>query len=130
MLTGQLTRGVDHKNDRFVDNVTIVSPGSEPMIDLSTPMAEYAFWLQHEYFRSRNRPTNLAKDGWYERRMSWFRELMDIMQVRDSEIVKGLRKIDVTESRSEQVDQEAISAQFLAHFKSSAFEIVDLNTQR
>jgi hypothetical protein len=119
---------VDHKSDRFVDNVSIFYPDGGLMIDLSTPMAEYAFWLQHEYFRSRTSSTDLAKEGWYERRMSWFRELMDVMQVRDSEIIKRMFEINITESRSEQVDQKAIAAQFGAYFRSTELGIVDLNT--
>ncbi|KAJ5809520.1 uncharacterized protein N7503_001738 [Penicillium pulvis] len=116
---------VDYKNDRFVRSITVGLPEAYSPLSLSTSMAEYAFWLQHEYFRSKTRMESITKEGWYERRMSWFRELKDIMQVRDSEIVNEMFRIDITESRSEKVDQKAIIEHFRAFLKSTVSENVD-----
>jgi hypothetical protein len=88
-------------------------------------MAHYAFWLQHEYSRGRTRLRNIANESWRERRMSWFRELMDVMQVRASEIIKDMREITITESRSELVDRKVIIEQFSACLNSTISETVE-----
>ncbi|KAJ5464122.1 hypothetical protein N7475_007257 [Penicillium sp. IBT 31633x] len=73
-------------------------------------MAEYAFWLQHEHSRT----SAPIKDGWYERRLSWFSELVNIMQVSVQEIVKMVKEMRVTERKSEEIDRNGISDQFSA----------------
>jgi hypothetical protein len=57
--------------------------------------------------------------------MSWFRELMDVMQVRASEIVNEMHRIGIIETRSEKVDQKVIIEHFLASMKSTASGSVD-----
>lgn len=59
---------------------------------------------------------SITKEGWYERRMSWFLELKGIMQVEDFDIIKDMHRIDITESRSEKVDGKAITEHFQAFF--------------
>jgi D-mannonate dehydratase len=55
-----------------------------------------------------------VKDGWYERRLSWFAELMDTMKVPAQTIEKELKEIKITESRLETIDQEEIVHRFRA----------------
>ncbi|KAJ5657634.1 uncharacterized protein N7484_001283 [Penicillium longicatenatum] len=117
---GSETREVDYNNDRFVYELTIGDWEISSPILLQRSMAEYAFWLQHEHTRSRTRLSGITQEGWYERRMSWFRELMDVMQVRASEIVNEMYRIDIIETRSEKVDQKVIIEHFLASMKSTA----------
>ncbi|KAJ5663317.1 hypothetical protein N7507_004048 [Penicillium longicatenatum] len=122
---GSETCEVDYKNDRFVYNLNMGDFDISSPIRLPRSMAEYAFWLQHEYTRSKTRLSGITKEGWYERRMSWFRELMDVMQVRASEIVNEMHRIDIIETRSEKVDQKVIIEHFLISMKSTASGSVD-----
>jgi hypothetical protein len=61
-----------------------------------------------------------VKDGWYERRMSWFAELIDIMKVPAQNIEKEMKGIKITESRSEMIDREGIIHHFRAFFDGGA----------
>lgn len=83
-------------------------------------MAEYAFWLQHEVVRMRNTLSGmLFKEGWYERRLSWFVSLMNVMQIPQNTIIEKMWEIDITESRSENVDQKAVVEQFSSSLSAS-----------
>lgn len=82
-------------------------------------MTDYAFWLQHEYFRGKAKNVIEAEER-YKARMSWFRELMDVMQVRENDIIKGMCKVDISETRSENVDLKENIGRFL-DFSGSPF---------
>jgi hypothetical protein len=49
-----------------------------------------------------------VKDGWYEKRMSWFTELIDTMKVPTQSIEIEMKKIKIAETRLEIIDQEGI----------------------
>ncbi|KAJ5519890.1 hypothetical protein N7463_000343 [Penicillium fimorum] len=109
-----------HKSDSFQNAVGLTNF----QYSLVHSMAQYAFWLQHEHFRSKNcSPSVPVKDGWYERRLSWYTELMSIMQVPVQQIVQMMKEIHVTESRSEGIDRNDTSDQFYA----SIFRILSLS---
>jgi hypothetical protein len=79
-------------------------------------MAEYAFWLEHECSRPKRPPPNrLQGEEWYEKRISWIVELMDVMQVTADQIVESMIKIQITETRSEKVNCTSI----IDHFQTS-----------
>ncbi|RSL90251.1 hypothetical protein CDV31_015731 [Fusarium ambrosium] len=70
---------VDYIADMFKRRPKMV-PRSWYLITRS--MADYAFWLQHESSRAaKPLSQDFHKAGWFERRISWFLELMDVMEV-------------------------------------------------
>ncbi|KAJ5690387.1 hypothetical protein N7462_004779 [Penicillium macrosclerotiorum] len=106
-------RQVDYKNDAYYFHVSCDRPIQVPSDILSSSMAEYAFWLQHNLTRSRNNISSMYfKEGWYERRLSWFIDLMNVMQIPKDAIIKKMQRIDITESRAEMVDQISIVENF------------------
>lgn len=44
-------------------------------------MAEYIVWMEHQYFRSKDTWDVDQREAWYKRRIKWFVELMQIMEV-------------------------------------------------
>ncbi|PGH17531.1 hypothetical protein AJ79_01131 [Helicocarpus griseus UAMH5409] len=93
----------------------------------SEAIAEYVFWLEHEYCRVQQRqsPENTQreeKEGWYERRVSWILEIMAAVKVETDAIVQDLKKMTIEESRTEKVDQDAIINHFLTSCSSYAPE--------
>jgi hypothetical protein len=96
-------------------------------------MGEYAFWLEHEYCRTKSSPPNShPRDQWYYKRISWFVNLMEVMEVTTNDIVQRMTEIRIEETMSikpEKVDKGGI----IDHFKTSAerngFEISGLLAQ-
>lgn len=79
-------------------------------------MAEYAFWLEHEFSRRKPLSSNgLSREDWYHKRISGFIELMNVMNVAENEIVEEMMNIDIEETRSERVEKGSI----INHFKVS-----------
>ncbi|KAJ5884772.1 hypothetical protein N7495_009282 [Penicillium taxi] len=101
---------IDYKNDKYYD---VIYVGHDFSFNLARSMAEYAFWLQHECSRTAMHQGKLpVRDGWYEKRISWFVEMIDIMKVPAQEIEKEIKKINLAESRSEIIDREEIIQRF------------------
>jgi lipopolysaccharide biosynthesis regulator YciM len=79
-------------------------------------MAEYAFWLQHERSRA-DKPLvrDFHKAGWFERRISWFLEFMDVMQVTFEMLEEEMRRISATTIYPKKMDtREAVKTFFEA----------------
>lgn len=112
---------VDYKNDeyRIIHDFggLELSPHS-----ISKSMGNYAIWLEHEYSRSTTSPFGkFQREGWYERRISWFVELMDVMQVPADEIAQKMSVTTITETRSEKVDRTGAIDHFLASVRKNGF---------
>ncbi|KAL2830500.1 ankyrin repeat-containing domain protein [Aspergillus cavernicola] len=74
------TYEIDHKNDAWRGIPDIVRYESQRIVLGS--MKRYAKWLKGEYARWKE-PVNAdaEADAWYAKRVSWFRELMQAMEV-------------------------------------------------
>lgn len=77
-------------------------------------MAEYAFWLQHERLRA-DKPLvrDFHKAGWFERRISWLLEFMNVIEVTVEMLEEKMGSISVTETRTEKIDREQTVKSFL-----------------
>ncbi|KAL4866007.1 hypothetical protein BDV12DRAFT_210727 [Aspergillus spectabilis] len=75
-----VTYQVDYTNDTFRHVFhTDFDFGVVPVAD---SMAGYVIWLEHQYFRSKETwDTACEREAWYKRRMRWFVELMQAMEV-------------------------------------------------
>jgi hypothetical protein len=108
---------VDYKNDNYRINVSCGDLALSPY-SISRSMAQYAFWLEHEYSRIKTSPLGrLQREGWYERRISWFVELMNVMQAPADKIAQRMMETTITETRSEKVNQGDIIDHFLASIR-------------
>lgn len=77
-------------------------------------MAEYAFWLQHERLRADKPLTrDFHKAGWFEKRISWLHEFMNITGVTVEMLEESMNNISVTETRTEKIDRERTVKSFL-----------------
>jgi lipopolysaccharide biosynthesis regulator YciM len=85
-----------------------------PAYTIAQSMAEYAFWLQHETSRA-NKPLvrDFHKAGWFERRISWFLELMDVMEVTMEMLETDMESLRVKETRTEKIDPTETARSFL-----------------
>jgi hypothetical protein len=116
---------VDYKNDDYCINMSCNDLALSPY-SISRSMAGYAFWLEHEYSRIKTFPfTRLQREGWYERRISWFVELMDVMKVPADEIAQRMMETNITETRSEKIDRGGIIDHFLASVRKNGFDETD-----
>ncbi|RMJ11553.1 hypothetical protein CDV36_008822 [Fusarium kuroshium] len=81
---------------------------------ITQSMAYYAFWLQHESLRT-DKPLSrdFHKVGWFERRISWFLELMDVMEVTADMLEESMGSISVTETRTEKINRRKTVKSFL-----------------
>jgi len=83
-------------------------------------LAEYVLWLEREHFRAK--PIPLAarkKDGWYERRLAWVFELIEMFGVDLIAVTREMELTNTYESRAEVLEKGTCAA----HFKE-AFSLV------
>lgn len=60
---------------------------------IDSSIAQYAIWLQYEQARTDNAAARaLRKDRWYERRVSWLVDLLDVMGVSAESVARKMRK--------------------------------------
>jgi len=104
---------VDYKNDMFETPGHYMSSIMEKHDPFPT-IPIYALWLQHEVSRaSTSSFYHLHKQGWYERRMEWLIELMDVMEISEEGIAKEIADIHVTPPSAEKIDASRLAASFL-----------------
>ncbi|RSL52449.1 hypothetical protein CEP54_010901 [Fusarium duplospermum] len=97
-----ITYEVDYKTDQFKQTFYYPGLGTH---SIAKSIAEYGFWLQHERLRA-DKPLvrDFHKTGWFERRISWFLEFMDVMEVTVEMLEKSMGSMYVTETRTEKID--------------------------
>ncbi|KAJ0416246.1 hypothetical protein BJY00DRAFT_317017 [Aspergillus carlsbadensis] len=79
---------VDYKNDTYKICYRGHTPSSPP---ITKYMAEYIIWLEHQYNRSEaSGEAETQRRAWYERRLAWFTELMEVMEVDAQTLAKEL----------------------------------------
>ncbi|KAL3493198.1 hypothetical protein BJX62DRAFT_201153 [Aspergillus germanicus] len=84
-------------------------------------MAEYIIWLEHQYNRSEaSGETESRRRAWYERRLAWFTELMDVMEVDAATLAREVELYIQRESCEEPsiLKKESIFDHFLVSLKS------------
>ncbi|KAL4965008.1 ankyrin repeat domain-containing protein [Aspergillus stella-maris] len=107
---------VDTRNDTFKD-LTIVAVEFS-ITPVSQYMAEYIIWLEHQYTRPDQRGLSASeKEAWYERRMTWFVELMQVMEV-DTETLSTEIKTKI-EMKSWNDKDRPDSDRIVGHFTAS-----------
>ncbi|RSL61639.1 hypothetical protein CEP53_005027 [Fusarium sp. AF-6] len=111
-----LTYEVDHETDQF-KTFWAPRPGPHSIPHL---IAKYGFWLQHEHLRA-DKPfaQDFHKAGWFERRISWLLEFMDVMEVTVEVLEKSMGSISVTKTRTEKIDRRKTVKSFLEVIKKA-----------
>jgi hypothetical protein len=72
---------IDYKLDK-ISEIFYRNP-NEPWHEISWHMQKYADWLTAEYALQKQSASSLAEaDGWYNRRVSWFRELKEPEEIK------------------------------------------------
>ncbi|KAL4736627.1 hypothetical protein BDV11DRAFT_10110 [Aspergillus similis] len=110
---------VDYKNDTFCHTFnTDFDFGVTP---LANAMAEYVIWLENQYFRSKDTwNATCEREAWYKRRMSWFVELMQVMEVAPEKLTQEINdKIDTISWEKDSPDMERIVSHFMASMQES-----------
>jgi hypothetical protein len=66
-----------------------------PMYQIARAIGSYAFWLQYEYANTDNSslPGEVRREGWFERRVSWLKELAGVMALPADKITAEARRI-------------------------------------
>ncbi|KAL4760385.1 ankyrin repeat domain-containing protein [Aspergillus foveolatus] len=110
---------VDYKNDAFchIFNTEV----DFDVVPLANSMAEYVIWLEHQYIRSKD-TWDAACEGevWYKRRISWFVELMQVMEVASQTLIKNINnKIERIPCKSDGPDKESLISHFMASLQES-----------
>jgi hypothetical protein len=84
-------------------------------------MAEYVIWLEHQYIRSKDTwDTACEGEAWYKRRMSWFVELMQVMEVAPKTLIKTINnKIETIPCESDGLDKEGLVSHFMASIQET-----------
>ncbi len=78
-----------------------------PVYPVTGSLAAYAFWLQHEHANSDNSSLGeVRRDGWFEKRVSRLKELMNIMAVSADEVTTEVRRVHEQELARGGVRQE------------------------
>ncbi|KAL4819759.1 hypothetical protein BDW67DRAFT_193343 [Aspergillus spinulosporus] len=112
---------VDYKNDTFC-HIFNVDFNVVPMANsIAHPMAEYVIWLEHQYFRSKDTwDAACEREAWYTRRMSWFVELMQIMEIAPRELIQGINyKIRTIPWEEERPEEERIVSHLMTSMRES-----------
>ncbi len=76
---------VDYKNDTYgIDLNLDYMPRAH---SITRSVSSSAFWLQYEYTRADDSPLRkVRRSGWFERRVAWVKELIDLMALSADEI--------------------------------------------
>jgi hypothetical protein len=84
---------VDYRNDTYEHGVYVSD--KRPMYQITRAIGSYAFWLQYEYANTDNSslPGEVRREGWFERRVSWLKELVGVMALPADEITAEARRI-------------------------------------
>ncbi|KAL5357439.1 hypothetical protein BJX96DRAFT_163083 [Aspergillus floccosus] len=111
---------VDYKNDRYhicFDSDFNIRPC------VSGPMAEYIVWLEHQYSRLIDSgDSRCHRDAWYNKRLTWVFEFMQIMQIDAETMVDEVNNTIKFGSWEEpgNPDKDSIVEHFLASVKRLA----------
>ncbi|KAI8689182.1 hypothetical protein NCS55_00174600 [Fusarium keratoplasticum] len=108
---------VDYRADEYKD----AYPWGWPRAySIAQPMAEYAFWLQHERSRA-DKPLvrDFHKAGWFERRISRFLEFMDVMEVTFEMLEEEMWEISATPIFAKKMDTRETVKTFLEVIKEA-----------
>ncbi|KAL2867489.1 ankyrin repeat domain-containing protein [Aspergillus lucknowensis] len=116
--TGE-TYEVDYRNDTFTH--TFYGDCDFGVTPLTGAMAEYVIWLEHEYFRSEDTwEATCEREAWYKRRMSWFVELMQVMEVTPETLTQVIvHKIKTISWKKERPDKEHVVNHFMTSLQAS-----------
>ncbi|KAF4972880.1 hypothetical protein FSARC_651 [Fusarium sarcochroum] len=113
---------VDYQGDEFIEEMCVPFPESSAH-SISRSLAQYAFWLQHERYRSNSSfLPNFHPTGWFERRIFWFIEFINMMEVTDEMLEKAMGSIYVEETRTEKVDPGGTVKSFLETLRKTRME--------
>jgi ankyrin repeat protein len=84
---------VDYKNDRFIMNLNCYLPDKDPTIEVTSDIAEYIFWMEHEYHHGNaiSKLDKAPRDDWYFRRMSCLRRLINTLEIPTAKIAERMR---------------------------------------
>ncbi|KAL4941954.1 hypothetical protein BDV06DRAFT_222651 [Aspergillus oleicola] len=108
---------VDHRNDTFLD-VIYVRRFDHRIASVPGSMAEYVLWLEHQYTRYEGSGVTAAeRESWYKKRIAWFKELMQAMEVDIETLTKDVKyKIETTSwEHKDEPDGERIVIHILSH---------------
>jgi len=77
-------------------------------------LALYAFWLRYE-FETADESTfrQLRPGGWFNRRLSWLKELMDVMEISADGITKEMKRNYEQKKVTGEVGYEELDLEFL-----------------
>lgn len=80
-------------------------------------MAEYVVWMEQQYFRSKDTWDVDQREAWYKRRIKWFVELMQIMEVT---IMTLTERVDDKIGRTSWEDRDSPDKELIiGHFTAS-----------
>ncbi len=84
-------------------------------------MAEYVVWMEHQYFRSKNTWDADQREAWHKRRIGWFVELTQIMEVAIMTLTEKVDYVIRTTSweDGDSPDKELIIGHFTASVQGS-----------
>src|SRR3569833_123030 len=84
---------VDYRKDDYKIHTTHINSWIPSVVSIDSSIAQYATWLQYEHARTDNAAARaLRKDGWYERRVSWLVDLLDVMDVSAEAVAHKMRE--------------------------------------
>lgn len=80
-------------------------------------MAEYVIWLEHQYCRAKDTWDADEREAWYKRRMEWFVELMQLMEVSIKALIE---KVDDKIRTTSWEDRDSPDKELIvSHFRTS-----------
>ncbi|KAL4982444.1 hypothetical protein BDW68DRAFT_195352 [Aspergillus falconensis] len=102
------------------------------VVRVADSMAEYVIWLEHQYFRSKDTwSAACEREAWYKRRMGWFVELMQVMEVAPKTLTRMVNYIikTTTWEDREKTDEERIVSHFMASMQGSLDGVEGISEQ-
>ncbi|KAL3468596.1 hypothetical protein BJX64DRAFT_295762 [Aspergillus heterothallicus] len=116
--TSKMGRYVDYESDTYWIHINLKPLAPRPITKCLT---EYIIWLEHQYSRSEaSVETECQRQAWYERRLAWFMELMDVMEVSAEVLAEEVKnKIRMGSWEEPNVpDEKCIVDHFMASIRS------------
>ncbi|KAL2193873.1 hypothetical protein P885DRAFT_80881 [Corynascus similis CBS 632.67] len=104
---------VDYKNDTYHERTIYVNCGPWPVL-MMEQLALYAFWLRYEFETADESAfRQLRPGGWFNRRLSWLKELMDVMEISADGITKEMKRYYEQKKVTGEVGYEELDLEFL-----------------